>query len=197
MVIIFVVVGCGLSYFAITYTQSDSLAQDLPRGTDVFDAYMSFSRQFGSGAVYPTMLILVAEQNRSVISEEFFVQAQDLVLSIVESTKGKISDWSGAIIPGSSFVNPTFWFNFFTRCFGDPVIEDSAPCRSVKYATTQLVNATNSSTILVFSGSDDPLAPPGKIWLAKARAAIDSFMKNQNQTVIKVALLQGTAVDSW
>jgi uncharacterized membrane protein YdfJ with MMPL/SSD domain len=47
-----------LSYFAITYTASDSLLQDLPRGAAVTESYSRFSESFGPGFVYPTQLLV-------------------------------------------------------------------------------------------------------------------------------------------
>ena len=138
-----------LAYFAWTYTQSDSLVQDLPRGSLVTKAYANFSHVFGSGFTYPTTLILKSRE--SVISPEFFQLSADIVGNITNSTGGLLSEWQGVVLPQTPFSANT-WFELFERC-ELPKYETLSICRGINYASAQLLAPSGNATLLVFASS--------------------------------------------
>jgi hypothetical protein len=156
----------GLAHFAATYTQSDSLAQDLPRGSPVATAYAAFSQTFGAGAIYPTQLLLVAgpEVGHRIDRRLFFEAARAAVDNMSAATGGSAGEWSGVVI--SPLFPADAWFEAYLSCQRFP---ESAFCRAVQWAQSQLVNASFAATLIVHQGRSDPLAPSGRLWLQQVR----------------------------
>ncbi len=197
-----IVVAClllvgGLAYFAATYTQSDSLGQDLPRGAPITVAYDAFVASFGAGAIYPTQLLLIAgpAAEGRVDSRVFFEAAAAAVANMSAATGGARQDWSGVVVSPSELFSADGWFAMFEQCHS-PLNQHLAMCRAVLFGESQLVNASRAATLLVFRGAADPLAPGGSLWLQQTRAALAATLA-AHPGVIETALLVGTPPASW
>lgn len=198
---VLIVLGClalvgGLAFFAATYTQSDSLAQDLPRGSPVSQAYDAFSATFGAGAIYPTQLLLVAGPavGGRVDSPLFFEAARAAVGNMSAATGGRLADWSGVVV--SPLFPAAAWFAAFSRCQSPPDA-DTPFCRAVLWAQSQLVNASFAATLIVFQGRADPLAPAGRLWLQQVRGTLVGLGSSANCCAVKKKRRAGRWSRCW
>lgn len=178
-----------LAYFAVTYTQSDSLSQDLPRGSDISNGYAQFSEAFGPGFVYPLQLLVFS--NETLISLEFFELVSYMVHNISIDTQTAVSNWNSVFFnPDSS---PAMWYNIYSQCHL-PGKDNNPLCRAVLYGDEQLLNGTKQATLILYSATADPLAPSGRQWLNQARTTLDRVLSAYPNVE---AYFVGTPAASW
>jgi RND superfamily putative drug exporter len=189
-VLLCVAVAAPLSYVGATYTQSDSLLQDLPRSAQITQGYKNFSAAFGPGHVYPTQLLLVS--NDSLLSANGFALCNELVARISNATGDPPASWSGVCVAPAPFP-PAAWWQFYESCHREGHAS-GALCKALLLEETLFVNGTGAALLLTFSSANDPLAPAGRQWLLNARAAVDRALAGHSNVV---GYLVGTPPDSW
>lgn len=189
MIALVIAVCVPLAAFSWQYVASDALVQDLPRGSRLLQGYTNFTRDFGLGFSMPTQLLLYDTTGASCTSQHFFVQADAIVRNIARATNTSASSWAGAVV--NSQLGPSLWHGLWTACQVAPT--STSVCRAVALADSLFLNGTRTATLLVYTSRDDPLAPSGNQWLARARAALANATAG---TTLK-GFFVGIPVDSW